>query len=194
MAIVFLIEKDDLIHAMKPFFQRGGKRKAAEFDYVEVKAEGKEVEFNSSDFVSIAKANVTASGCARFAFPFFETLFRKPQDLAWSPTGRISIRITHGQIQAGATTFTSPDLSLVGRVLELPAGATLHEMLALTLQYSEQELKEGGVWDRVQAAQTEAAQLIEKAAKLLWPLNITRDCLRSFVWEQIAKPAERLKL
>lgn len=109
MAVEFLIQRDDLTHAMKPFFRRrpGGADKP---EFVEIRAHGTEAEFVTADFVSTATVEVAASGCARVPFGFFETLFRRPQNLAWTSEGKLAIRIDQGEFQAGATRFAHPDV------------------------------------------------------------------------------------
>jgi hypothetical protein len=192
--VEFSIDRADLIQALKPFFGGRPGAKSTALGYVDIKAEKTETEFITTGFSSSSKAEVTSAGRARLPFSMFETLFRNPQKLAWNPAGRLTIRIKQGQIQAGPFTLDNPDVSIPARRAELPIGASLQDTLALSLRYSEQELAENGLWDRVKGAQQEAAQMIEKAAKILGPLNITRESLRSFVWDQIVRPTERLQL
>jgi hypothetical protein len=103
MAIEFTVTKDDLSHALKPFF---GRSKL----HVEVRAAKDEVEFITADFVSSAKAEVASLGGARIPYAIFKALFHKPANLAWSAGDRILIRITPGKIQAGTTSFSHPEV------------------------------------------------------------------------------------
>jgi hypothetical protein len=61
----------------------------------------------------------------------------------------------------------------------------LPETLSLTLRFSEEELEERGLWERVHAALRRSDELIDKATKVLQPLNIGRDALARLVSEQI---------
>jgi hypothetical protein len=198
MAIEFSIGKDDLTNALHPFFRGTGRGRHVEPDYVDIKAQKGEVEFASADFSSSVKAEVASSGCALLPFSLFKTLFRNPQALAWSSAGRLTIRITEGQLQAGPLTLDHPDVSIRDIKAEitevLPITASLQEILTMSRRFSEQELRDSGMWDRVKAARDEATQMIEEAAKILGPLNITREALHSFVWDQIVKPPDRLRL
>ena len=190
MAIEFSIDREDLMRALKPFFGAKKHAKSAALDCVDIKAQENEVEFITTGFSSSVKAEVASSGCARFPYALFETLFRKPQKLAWTSAGRLSIRITEGQIQAGATTFNHPDVSIQAikeRIAYLPIHASLTDTLALSFRFSPKELADSGLWDRFQAAQQRADDLIDRASKLLEPLNIDRDALGRFVSEEIKR-------
>jgi len=112
--------------------------------------------------------------------------------LALTSTGRAVIRITEGQIQAGSTTLNHPGVSieiLKERIADLPIDATLIDALTLSFRFNSQELRESGLSDRVQAAQQRADELVDRASKLLQPLEITRDELAWLVTEHFKKRA-----
>jgi hypothetical protein len=197
MAIEFSVEQHDFTHALKPFFAGTPRRRSAALDYVDIRGEESEVELVSTGVSSSVQAEVASSGCARLPFARFEALFRRPEKLAWSSAGKILIRIEDGQICAGPTTICDPDISIRtagSRAADLPIDAPLYEALALTLRFSEREIRDSGLWDRVEAAQDEARQRIKRAARILGPLNVTEEVLRAFIWDHIAKPSERLRL
>jgi hypothetical protein len=188
--IEFSIDRADLIQALKPFFGGRPRGKSAALDYVDIKAEETEAEFITTGFSSSSKAEVTSSGCARLPFPLFETLFRNPQKLAWSSAGRLTIRIKEGQIQAGPFTLDHRDVSIPAfneRIADLPSNASLADTLALNFRFTVKELGDSGLWDRAQAARQRTGELIDRASRILEPLEITRDDLLDFVYGQVMK-------
>lgn len=192
MAIEFSIEREDLVQAMKPFFGKRKLSKSAALDYVDIKAQENEVEFMTTGFSSSTMAEVASPGSARLPFPLFETVFRNPQKLAWTPAGRLSVCITDGHIQAGPTAFDHRDVSIGAskeRIVDLPINASLVDTLALGFRFNTQELADSGLWDRVQATRQRADELIDRAKELLEPLEITRDDLGGFVSDHIKRRA-----
>ncbi|MGH9426263.1 MAG: hypothetical protein ACRD2L_08170, partial [Terriglobia bacterium] len=182
----------DLMRALKPFFGARKRAKSAVLDCVDIKAQENEVEFITKGFSSSIEAEVASPGCARFPFPLFETLFRNPQKLAWTSAGRLSIRITEGQIQAGPTTFNHSGVSIQAveeRIADLPIDASVADTLALSFRFTPKELADSGLWDRFQAAQRRADDLIDRACKTLGPLNIDSERLSEFVWEEVRQQA-----
>jgi hypothetical protein len=195
MAIEFSINKGTLSHSVKPFFV--GRGRSGALSTVRVEARKGQVEFQSADLSATAEAVVTSPGCAQIPFKLFENYFRRPGRLAWSPAEGMTIRIAEGEIDVGGTVFNHPGISIRSAEalkVSLPPSATLQETLLLSLQYSEGELKDAGLLKRVEAAKDQAAKMVDKAAKALAPLNITRESLIEFMWHQMKKPAERLKL
>src|ERR1035438_1960541 len=170
MMIEFSIDRADLIRALKPFFGGRPREKSAALDYVDIKAEETEAEFITTGLSSSSKAEVTSSGCARLPFQLFETLFRNPQKLAWTSAGRLTIRITEGQIQVGPFTLDHPDVSIPAlkeRIADLPANASLADTVALTFRFTFEELADSGLWDRVKAAEQLRGELIDHASRAL---------------------------
>ena len=58
MAIEFSIDREDLMHALKPFFGARKHAKSAALDCVDIKAQENEVEFITAGFSSSVKAEV----------------------------------------------------------------------------------------------------------------------------------------
>lgn len=191
MAIDFSVGSEELMQALKPFFAGRARGKAAAREYVDVKAQKDEIQFLSTAISATISGEVASSGCARIPCRLFETLFRRPQRLA---AGRLWVQIREGQIKAGPTTVNNPDVSmrLIGaRIADLPLDAPLPETLALTLRFSHEELADSGLLANVEAAQQQTDELIDRASKLLKPLEITRDELDGFVSEHIKRRARQ---
>lgn len=75
------------------------------------------------------------------------------------------------------------------RIADLLVDASLTDILALSFHFNTKELADSGLWPRVQAARQPANELIDCAGKLLEPLEITRDTLIRFLFEQIERRA-----
>ena len=185
MPIQFTVETRDLAKTLKPFFAGRARGKDAGLDYVDVKAQTDGVEFVSTGLSSSIGANVESSGCARIPYLIFENLFQHPQKLA---ADRLSIPTKEGEIKAGPTTFNHPGVTIQtveARIADLPIDAPLGDTLALSFRFNAEELAQSRFWSRVQAAQRKTDDLIEGVTKLLEPLEITRDAIIRFVFQQI---------
>jgi hypothetical protein len=185
VAIDFSIESKDLLHALKPFFAGRARGKAATLDYIDITAKEDEVEFVSTGMASSVGAEVVSSGCARVPYPIFEALFRKPEKYGVS---RLAIHIENGQIKAGPTILNHPGVTIqaIGaRIADLPIDASVVDTLGLSFRFNTNELADSGLDAKVRAAQQRADDLIDQATKLLEPLEINRDALTRFVFDQI---------
>jgi hypothetical protein len=190
MAIHFSIDSKELRQVLRPFFAGGGRGKAAALEYVDVKAREGEIEFLNTAISATIPGEVVYPGCARIPYRLFETLFRRPQRL---DAGRLSVQIREGEIKAGTATANKFGISMrpiEARIADLPSDASLPETLSLTLRFSQEELEESGLWERVHAALRRSDELIDKATKILQPLNIGRDALARLVSEQIKAHAK----
>ena len=185
MAIEVSVDLQELAIALKPFFAGRARGKKAALDCVDISAQGKEVEFVSTGVSSSLPAEITSSGHARIPYPFFETLFR---DLKKLGEKRIKVHVSEGQIQVGSAVFKHPGISIqpIGaRIADLPIDAPLLDTLALSVQFTREELMDSGLWVRVMEAEEKAGEMIEHALECLRPLEVDRDAFRAFVLEQI---------
>ena len=73
------------------------------------------------------------------------------------------------------------------RIADLPINTSLADTLALSFRFNTPEFADSGLWDRAQAAQQRADDLIDRASRLLDPFNIDRDELGRFVLDEIKR-------
>jgi hypothetical protein len=67
----------------------------------------------------------------------------------------------------------------------------LPDVLALLVKFRTEELSDSGLLARVFAAQESASALFDRARKALTPLEIKREELSQFIWEQVKKRTQR---
>ncbi len=60
------------------------------------------------------------------------------------------------------------------------------------MKYRPEELEDSGLLTRVLAAQEETSKLMDRALAALEPLQIQRQALDQFIWEQVQERAEKL--
>jgi hypothetical protein len=181
----FTLEMSQLRSKLRPFFAARARGKEAELHQVDVKAEINQITLVTTGASVSLPAVVNSIGCARIPYTIFETIFRKLEKLG---SDRLTISIRDGKLIAGPVTFNHPGISmqLIGtRIAELPVDAPLVETLAVGQRFSQEELMDSGIWAKVTAAQDKATTLIEKAAEILAPLEISADALRSLLNDRI---------
>jgi len=172
---------------MRPARLRG---RQAQAEFVDINARNSEIELVSTSVSSAFPAEVISSGYARAPYLVFEW-FSKAVKTLRQPSVRIAIQ--EGQVKAASLTFTHPDISirLIGaRIADLPMDAPLPEVLALLVKFSPEELADSGLLARVLTAQEQTSALVDRAMGALAPLEIKRDALNEFIWQQIKKRAQ----
>lgn len=73
------------------------------------------------------------------------------------------------------------------RIADLPIDASLPDVLALLVKFRTEELSDSGLLARVLAAQEQTSALIDLAINALKSLDINREALNEFIYEQIKK-------
>jgi hypothetical protein len=187
MAIEFSLDPQELAKTLKPFFAGRARGEEAALDYVDISAQGDEVEFISTGVSSSLPAQVTAAGHARIPYAIFETLFRHPKKLG---SEHLNFHVSEGQIKVGSAAFKHQGITIptIGaRIADLPIDAPLMAALALNFRFTSEELMDSGLSARAMEAQRNAEEIIDDAARVLEPLKVERAGLRQFVWEQIRK-------
>jgi len=185
--VEFTVDLAMLTKEVQPFFSGRARGHEAELDFVDVTARNGEVEFVTTGVSVSASAEVKSAGCARLPYPVFEALFRRPKRLA---QGSLTIHIEDGKVEAGRLALNNPGITirpLGGRCADLPIDAPLWEVLALSFEVEPEKLVDSGLWARVEAAQEEAAELIDRAAEILEPLAIDAAMLEDFIQDRIKR-------
>jgi hypothetical protein len=173
---------------LSPARAQGRKARA---DFVDLNARDGEVEIVAPGVSFPVSAEVTRPGYARAPYLVFEW-FSKAVKTLRQPS--VVVSVADGQIRVANLSFAHPDISvrLIGpRIADLPIGAPLPDVLALLVEFRAEELSDSGLSARVLAAQEEASALIDRAMKILAPLEIEREALSEFIMEQVKKRSQR---
>lgn len=175
---------------MRPARPRG---RGVQAEYVDINARDSEIELVSTSASSAFPAEVSSSGYARAPYLLFEWLSKAMKTLRQSS---VRVSIVEGQVRAANLTFSHPEISLrlIGaRIADLPMDAPLPDVLALLTRFRPEEIEDSGLLARVLAAQEQASVLIDQAMKILKPLEIKREAINQFLWEQIKRRFELKK-
>jgi hypothetical protein len=185
--VEFMVESGEFSKALRylrPARARGRKARA---DFVDLNARTGDVEIVAPGVSFSLPSQVISAGYARVPYLTFEWFakalgtIRQPSVVVW---------IADGQVRAENLTFTHPDISirLMGaRIADLPIDAPLPDVLALLVKFRPEELSDSGLLARVLAAQETVSELIDRAMKVLAPLETKHEELSQFIWEQIKK-------
>jgi hypothetical protein len=185
-----LSEFSEALRYLRPARARGRKAQA---DFVDINARDGEVEIVAPGVSFSVPAEIIRAGYARAPYLVFEW-FAKALGTLGQPS--IAVSIAEGQIRVANLCFTHPDISirLMGlRIADLPIDAPLGDVLALFVKFRPEELSDSGLMARVLAAQETASELIDRAMKVLAPLEISREDLSQFITEQIKKRSQQDK-
>lgn len=190
-AVEFMAQVGEFLKAVKSLRPARSKGRKARADFVDINARTVEIELVAPSVSSVFPAEVTRSGYARAPYLVFEW-FSKAVKTLREPCVHVSI--LGGQVKAANLTFSHPDISIrpIGaRIADLPIDAPLPDVLALLVKFRPEELSDSGLLARVLAAQESASALIDRAIKTLAPLEIKREELSQFIWEQVKKRTQR---
>ncbi len=174
------------------FLQACRSRNRSRADYVDVNARGAEVELLTTGSSVPLLAEVVREGYGRMPYLVFHRIAKAVKTLAQESL-RCSIR--SGQAKVASLTFSHPEITvrLIGsRIADLPIDAPLPDILALLVKFRFEELEDSGLLARVLAAQEQTSKVIDKALLALGPLDIQREELSRFLWDQIRKRVEAL--
>jgi hypothetical protein len=185
MQVEFSVEIADLKTGLKTLFSSTSKGKQAESEYFDFSANDGEMTLDGQGFSYTCPAEVRNSGSARVPYGIMDRL--RPM-LATLKEKSVTVSVTDGQFKLGGTCITNVDIKILpseSRIAELPIDAPLPMVLALTTRFTDQELEDSGLHKRALKAMAEADGFIDSAAQVLEPLGITREAVRTFVWNQI---------
>jgi hypothetical protein len=186
--IVQLSAFSETLRYLRPARAWGRKARS---DFVDINARTGEIEIVAPGVSLSLPAQIIRAGYARVPYLTFEW-FAKATSTIRQPSA--AVWIAEGQVKVENLSFMHPDISirLIGtRIADIPIDAPLPDVLALLLTYRAEELGDSGLLARVLAAQETAAELIDRAAKDLAPLEIEREALGEFVMEQIKRRCQR---
>jgi hypothetical protein len=189
-AVEFITAKNEFLEAVRFFRPARSKGKKAQADFVDINARSAEVELVATSVSSSFPAGVIRAGHARAPYLVFEWFSKAAKTLR---EASVHISILEGRVKVANLTFSHPDISirLIGaRIADLPFDAPLPDVLALLVKFRPEELSDSGLSARVLAAQEETAVLIDRAIQALGALEIKREALNEFIWQQIKKRAE----
>jgi hypothetical protein len=189
--VEFMVQSGELSKALRylrPARARGRKARA---DFVDMNARDGEVEIVAPGVSFSVPAQVIRAGYARVPYLTFEW-FAKVLGTLRQPS--VVVSIADGQVKVASLTFTHPDIAIrfMGpRIADLAIDAPLTDVLALLIKFRTEEISDSGLMARVLAAQETASSLIDRAMKVLAPLEIKREELSQFIMEQIKKRSQR---
>jgi hypothetical protein len=185
MAVEFTVKIHEFMKAVKFILAGRAPGKKAQVEFVDLNARDGEVELVATGVSVDFPAEVVTSGYGRAPHPVFEWFSRAVKTLH-QPTVRVLIE--PGKAKAANLTFSHPDISIrpIGaRIADLPVNGSLPDVLALLVQFNTEELSESGLLGRVLAGQEQTSALIDQATRILEPLEVDREALSKFVWQQI---------
>jgi len=190
-AVEFVIQSTEFSEALRFLRPARARGKKARADFVDMNAHAGEIEIVAPGVSFSVPAEITREGYARAPYLVFEW-FAKALGTLRQPS--VVVRIAEGQIKVANLSFAHPDISirLMGpRIADLPIDAPLADVLALLVKFRSEELSDSGLLARVLASQETASALIDRAVKVLAPLEIKREELSRFITEQIRKRSQR---
>lgn len=193
MKVEFEAELQELRRALDHLFAPKVPKKFARTQFVDVNArEDEEVELLTTGAGVTFPAQVLWPGYGRAAYMAFDWLRKAVRSLRQSP---VRCTIEPGRVGLANLSFTSPEVTIrpIGaRIADIPAEAALPDVLALLVKYRPEELEDSGLLARVLSAQEEVSKLMDRALAVLEPLQIQRQALDQFIWEQVREKAKKL--
>jgi hypothetical protein len=191
--VEFSAHRKEFNEAVKYLLAGASRTDQELLEFADVNVRTSEVEFVTTGASSGLLVEVRTPGYARVPLPLFERISRAIQMLR---EDAIVVSIGTGVIRVAKLMFSHPQISLrlIGsRIADLPIGASLPDVLALSVRFRREEIEDSGLLARVIAAQAEASNLIDQSFESLEPLGIERSALSRFVLEQIEKRVRREK-
>jgi hypothetical protein len=91
------------------------------------------------------------------------------------------IEVEGDRLLLGTIQFRCTFEADAGPAIELPLDPPLWTLLALRLDYSEEEIQRNGLLEKVRRAESKRDELIEKTARTLAPLGVGSSRLREFI-------------
>jgi len=190
VAIEFVVQIGEFAKAVRFLLAGRPRTKKAQSEFVDMNVANGELELVTTGASSALPAEVVRSGYGRAPYLVFEW-FGKAVKTLKQPSVRVLIE--PGKVKAANLIFSHADISvrLIGaRIADLPMDAPLPDVLALQARFSDDELEDSGLLAKVMAAQEQASGLIDKAMKALEPLEVDREALGRFIWEQIKRRSQ----
>jgi hypothetical protein len=190
-AVEFTVQVSEFSKALRYLRPARARGKKARADFVDINARTEEIEIVAPGVSFSLPAKVIRPGYARVPYLTFEW-FNKAVKTMRQPS--VEVAISQGQVKTANLSFKHPDIStrLIGsRIADLPIDAPLADVLALLVKFRPEELSDSGLSARVLDAQETASGLIDRALKALSPLEIKREKLNEFIWEQIKERSQR---
>jgi hypothetical protein len=185
--VEFAVQSGEFSKALRYLRPARARGRNAQADFVDMNARAGEVEIVAPGVSFSVSAEVIRLGYARAPYLVFEW-FAKALGTLRQPS--VAVWIADGQIKVANLSFAHPDITtrLIGaRIADLPIDALLPDVLALLVKFRPEELSDSGLLARVLAAQETASELIDRALKVLEPLEIKREALSKFIMEQLSK-------
>lgn len=171
-AVEFAAQSSGYFEALR--FMRPGRARVrrARADFLDMNARAGEVEIVGPGVSFSVPAGITRAGYACASYLVFEWFAKA---LGTVRQSSVVVWIADAQVRVANLTFTHPDIPIqrIGnRIADLPIDVSLAEVLVLLAQFRPEEISDSGLPARVMAAQETASALIDRAMKVLAPLEI----------------------
>jgi len=193
LAIECVVQRQELKKAMRQVLFAKYPRKQALAEYVDLNLTPDKLGLVATGVSSEIPAEVTVMGYARVPYLLLKGIVRA---LGRMNRGLVRLSCQAGQLTIGNLSFRNPGITrrfIGARIADLPVNASPADTIALCFLYGPEELEESGLLPRVMESQAEAARLIDSAALVLRPLEVSRETVSQFVWEHIRRRAETSK-
>lgn len=181
----------DFANAVKCLLGGVPRGRRAQIEYVDINVRNDEVELVGTGVSSAFAAQIVSSGYSRVPCRVMEGLYKSLKTLRQAS---LNVSIETGAVKMGSLAIRHPEISLrpIGsRIADLPINAPLLDVLGLLVRYSPDEIEDSGLGARVLEAQAQVSRMIDRALEALEPLEIRREALDQFLWEQIKARFER---
>ena len=191
MPIEFKVRTDDLKRAAKQLQVNRGEFKDADFVDIVVSTCSAELKSVGTETTIVADGRQT--GRSRIPLRMLARLV----DAARSyHTKECMILVDNGFASVGRTKVSHPDISVgiqVCEAISIPTNASVLDILAVATRMSPADLANGGLLERVEAAQKRASSAIETASGALEDFGISSDDITDLVDRRVAEVAVAIK-
>ena len=148
--------------------------------------EGGMLKVQFRDFYFTAHATGRWYGEATIPATFFRNLRKSP------PYGKTPLPVVYeqGQITIGTATTRCKWRAIDPPTIELPPGASMPEILVLSIRHSPEHIARSGLSDIVARAEQRRDELLDQVASTLEPLGIRADDLRRCLEETMQRKTD----
>ena len=154
------------------------------------KGAGEAVLSFESGMLAVQVSGVVARVDARGDWPGEVRISGKMVANLWksvSPGDPVELAVAGDQLQIGPLSISCVWQEKADSRVFLPLDATLPAILIAALQYSQEQITKSGLSKVVADAEEKRDELVDRAARILGPLGISREELGRFVNEQVRR-------